>query len=1099
MWGILLYLFSYLGVFAYSLRFTMKNRIRYMWVYAYLFTALYVYLSTELLSLFNCLNRAGVLVAWLLFLVGLSVLCIKDSLWQSWSDFLRHHPVRVLWKGFLRNKFLFLALFWFLLITFLGAILYAPNTYDAMTYHMTRIMHWLQNENVSHIITNDQRLNYQLPWAEYMIMHIQLLLTKDYFANLIQWNAYVSSIITVSLIAAELRLSRNVQLLASFVMALVPNVIFQAQSTQNDLVVGSFLLLFVLFMLKLCRVISFKGILLAGLSMGLALSAKGTAFLYIGILGPAFAVWILWNSGRYWFRNALKCSVIVVTGLVLLFPIFYRNYFTYHTILPANPDKNSNSVYIISDLAPLELMRTFMRNMSLHLGMPNAKWNSALQRGLEQVFGPKYLITQNTNAARIPPRVSFALYEDEIGNFLHILLFFFFCLIILIMLMYQKFRKQKWLQKEPVCFSIVSFLTMLFIFIALCYSPWRARYHVPLFCLFSVCIAYGIHLSLRVQLFRWIFYILLLCNGLYFLHNNSSHPIDWLHLKSLTYEKLKRQKNEHLPDRKTFDRLNHFKKFLEEHEIKEILFHNTANQRDYPILKFLGTPIQRNGISVKRIDCQREDLKKYKIPYLLLVSWDTTFDRFPRVNYEILYAHNGMYLFDLRKKVDNTIVLPVDSSFEKYNSKFFFERAYDLSNYSWVGPKSPLKFSLREKAEHDILLSLKAHTTPVPGKYRYRFFYKGKLLKDFLVPGGVYFLFQLVLPRDLLKENQEIQLDFVAENIISPAKANISRDPRPIALRPMTIMLCYLDEDKHPILPIEKPKQKINLVQDLQSYRLIDGFSSLESSGVWTSQRNAILQIPVPPGMQGKTLFCKIQGYAFLHPDKKKRQIVKIQSRNQLLGQKIFLFPDAASPIYITLPSSMTKRDTIFLNFVLPDAESPKSLGLSSDTRVLAYHLISLQVKDKQNELFFPSEKTISSDSSEIIFSNKKNSNFILGEGFSSLEASGVWTAAENCYFKIGIPDSFLQKTMNVKMEFGTFLDQEFSLYWGNNKLGSWKFQKAKTLEKICFTVPAGLNTEKTPVLSLKIKNPKSPAAYKMSCDQRRLGVFLRRIQLTFP
>ncbi len=1099
MWGILLYLFSYCGVFAYSLRFTGKNRIRCMWIYAYLFTALYVYLSTEILSLFHCVNRVGVLAAWALFLLVLGFfLCIKGDFRRTWSRFLRHHPVQMVGRGIQKNKFLSFVLFYFLVFTFLGAVLYAPNTYDAMTYHMTRIMHWLQNENVAYVITNDQRLNYQLPLAEYLIMHIQLLFTKDYFANLIQWNAYVTSIVAVSLIAAELGLNRRMQLLSGFVMALVPNIIFQSQSTQNDLTVGSFLLLFVLFMLKLCRTVSFRTILLAGIAMGLALVTKGTAFLYIGILGPAFAVWILVNSGREWFRNAWKCSLIVLVGLGLLFPFFYRNYTFYHSILPTNTEKSPNSIYIVSDYTPLELVRTFMRSMSLHFGLPSDKWNLGFQNALERFFGQKYRITQNTNRGKIPPEIKFILHEDYIGNFLHLLLFVLsFWIIVYLAFHKQNSKEKETVQKNIFYFSIISFLVMIFLFTILCYSPWRARYHAPVFCLFSVSIAYVFYCVLRSSWLRFVFYLFLFCNGLYFLHNNSLHPISWELVKNLSIDKLKRQKNEHFPDRASFDSLNAFRNFLHDQGITAILFHNTENQRDYPIFKFLGTAIQRNGIVVKRIDCTKEDPCQYKIPYLLLTSWDTTLDRWPEMNYSIIYSHEGIVLFDLRSKVDPAVVLPAEFSFEKYNPSFLFEQAYDFPPYAWVGPKSPLKLSLKEPPRHDILLHLKAHTTPVPGQYRYCFYYKDTLVGNFQVSGGEYFDFKVHLPLKLIQNQKKIRLNFVAEKIISPAEAKFSGDPRPIALRPMKAILYYLDEEKMPILPIEKPQKTIHFVRDLQSYRLMSGFSSLEAGGVWTAQPQAFLQIPIPHSMRGKTVYCKLSGHAFLHPEKKKEQKIIIQAEKQELVRKTFSYPDTASPIVFMLPPSMTRRDSVFLKFSLPDAVSPKSLGVSSDHRMLAYFLTSLQMEDSERKIFFPSEKLLTSDSPVIRFVNGGKSSFLLGDGFSSLEAGGVWTASENCYLKLAVPDSLLQKELIGEMFFQTFLDQKFSLYWETHLLGTWSIPDKKSLEKIRFVVPRAANENPNPVLRLEIQDPKSPLSYKLSRDSRRLGIFLREIRLS--
>jgi hypothetical protein len=48
----------------------------------------------------------------------------------------------------------------FLVVTGLLAALAEPVVYDALTYRLSRIGHWLQEGRVAHFITNDPRQNY---------------------------------------------------------------------------------------------------------------------------------------------------------------------------------------------------------------------------------------------------------------------------------------------------------------------------------------------------------------------------------------------------------------------------------------------------------------------------------------------------------------------------------------------------------------------------------------------------------------------------------------------------------------------------------------------------------------------------------------------------------------------------------------------------------------------------------------------------------------------------------------------------------------------------------------------------------------------------
>ena len=72
-------------------------------------------------------------------------------------------------------------------LTGLTAFLSAPNVSDSMVYHMSRVVHWIQDRNVSFYPTHSIKQLYMNPWAEFAIMHLQILSSGDRFANFVQW------------------------------------------------------------------------------------------------------------------------------------------------------------------------------------------------------------------------------------------------------------------------------------------------------------------------------------------------------------------------------------------------------------------------------------------------------------------------------------------------------------------------------------------------------------------------------------------------------------------------------------------------------------------------------------------------------------------------------------------------------------------------------------------------------------------------------------------------------------------------------------------------------------------------------------------------
>ena len=176
----------------------MKICSRELFLWIVLIVGIFITLTTEVLSLFNFLNRLSILICWLiLFVFGLVKL----------HNLSRLNSFNILSKKNISSSlifFSFLSLFIILFMTFLTALIYPPNTPDSMSYHMPRVMHWIQNQNVDFYPTSTTRQLYVSPFSEYVILHLQLIVNGDRLANLVQWFSMFGSLIGVSLIAREL-------------------------------------------------------------------------------------------------------------------------------------------------------------------------------------------------------------------------------------------------------------------------------------------------------------------------------------------------------------------------------------------------------------------------------------------------------------------------------------------------------------------------------------------------------------------------------------------------------------------------------------------------------------------------------------------------------------------------------------------------------------------------------------------------------------------------------------------------------------------------------------------------------------------------------
>ena len=330
-----------------------------------------IWLITELLSLLGLLTFSGVAISWIIGLIFSVAVCVRMARIQ-----IRSLP-RLLLEGLhfsnpfdsYLSKSLGVGLALILLVLSLVALLAAPNTWDSQTYHLPRIMHWQQNQDVNFYPTHILRQLHSAPWAEMAILHLHILAGSDRLANFIQLFAMIAALIGVSWIAKHLGGDRNVQLFSSLAAATLPMGILQSTSTQNDYAAAFWLVCFVSFALDQSRSQTFTSYLLAGASLGLAILTKPTAWVF----AASFAFWIGLRLLKKLKGDVWKPAV-TIASLVLL---INSGYFSRNVRLYGNPlgpleeaasgvaFRYTNDVFTLRSLAS-----NVLRNVGLQLSTP---------------------------------------------------------------------------------------------------------------------------------------------------------------------------------------------------------------------------------------------------------------------------------------------------------------------------------------------------------------------------------------------------------------------------------------------------------------------------------------------------------------------------------------------------------------------------------------------------------------------------------------------------------------------------------------------------------------------------------------------------------
>ena len=353
-----------------------------------------------------------------------------------------------------------------------------PNTNDSMSYHMSRVVHWQQNHSIAHYPTHILRQIVLPPGAELAILHLQVLSGGDRFANLVQWFSVAAGLCGVSLIAKELGADERGQILSVVVCVTLPMVILQASSTQNDAVEALWLTCLVYFLLVMRRRQEWFYPYLVGMSLGLALLTKATAYL----LAPPFLIWLGLHLLRTRRWSAWKpLSVIAVIALALNLGHYTRNIRSFgHPLNPGPVDLFDNLNETVSASA---IFSNTLRDVALHGVVPFDGLTRAVQRVVYVVHG--YLnIDVNDPRTTLSDTPKFQLeglsplHEDTVGNPLHLMLIAV-CTIALLAL----WRDKKW--RVVTIYSICVPAGLVLIAFYLKWAPWIARYHLPSFMLWS--------------------------------------------------------------------------------------------------------------------------------------------------------------------------------------------------------------------------------------------------------------------------------------------------------------------------------------------------------------------------------------------------------------------------------------------------------------------------------------------------------------------------------------------------------------------------------------------------------------------------------------
>ena len=386
--------------------------------------------------------------------------------------------------------------------TSLTAYVAPPNNWDSMTYHMTRVMHWIQNHDVSHYPTSYPPQLYHPPFAEFVILHLQLLSGGDRFANFVQWFSMSGSVVGVSLIAKQLGATAKGQALSALFCITIPMGILQSSSTQNDYAVTFWMVCLACFIIQAVqtRQTLFNS-LGTGASFGLAIFTKTTAYMF----ALPLLTWYLY-AGLKRRRAAFLTSILSLAVFASAINVghYSRNLRVAGSILGAPPEFTAE--YKASIFGLRILISNLVKNLSLHFGTPIPFINDWITAGTERFHGLLGVPIRGSGGTSDFFWISSLItHEDMAGNFVHLML-----IVIALLLFAFNQKRFRSLTLRPYLGSVLSAFVLFCILVK--FQQFNSRHHLFFFVALSPFVGTVLSHFLTGLRVRWFVIGLTLCS-----------------------------------------------------------------------------------------------------------------------------------------------------------------------------------------------------------------------------------------------------------------------------------------------------------------------------------------------------------------------------------------------------------------------------------------------------------------------------------------------------------------------------------------------------------------------------------------------------------
>lgn len=446
------------------------------------FLSLYIYLLASLIGFGVLLDFNKSLdnqFIWQLFWVLLLII----ALWKALIYKANLKVINLLFSGFkewfgiasLGEKTLVITTLVITAFNLLCSITLYPFNWDSMTYHLTRVMYFIQHQNTDFFDANFwTQITYPI-YGSYLNIAFLMLFGDERGMNLVQ---YISGIFaSLSVVGISLLISGR--LIASFLSGCIflnlTVVNLQMTTTQVDLLMASLLGCSIYFLIWWIRDRKIHFAFFASLSFAISLGVKGSGFLYVPALLVVLITFLFMSHSikkiYHLFLVFILCVFVFFTSGYYQNLVIFGNATGPEIVLKAHSFKGLPLSRILK-LGLENTVRFSSQFISLD-GLPPVGPFSGLHKGMQKLFIYPFQMVgidvYNDEAVRVPFIIDRPQAHEDLS--------FWGILGILVLLsVFLSFFTKKFSAFLPLSLGAVFFfLTQSF---AGQYDPWRGRFFI---------------------------------------------------------------------------------------------------------------------------------------------------------------------------------------------------------------------------------------------------------------------------------------------------------------------------------------------------------------------------------------------------------------------------------------------------------------------------------------------------------------------------------------------------------------------------------------------------------------------------------------------